>query len=216
VAWEEKLARLAAYKAAHGNCSVPGRWAEDPRLASWVRRQLDCGELGTGLTAERAARLTALGFEWIDPPQLAKDIPVAGMGTFRCPHCSQIVLSVRGATARKWRLDGCSGVGGTQCKKVSIEMVEEREATQVGKDARAAAASELARPRQQCQRNKPNKPELPMSAAEAWAAADAEGLAGLDEGLLSLTPSNLLYMENPYSYKKYRCRMTARPRISRH
>ena len=28
--------------------------------------------------------------------------------------------------------------------------------------------------------------------------------AGLDEGLLSLTPSDLLCMENPYSYKKYR------------
>jgi hypothetical protein len=26
--------------------------------------------------------------------------------------------------------------------------------------------------------------------------------AGLDEGLLPLSPSNLLYMENPYSYKK--------------
>ena len=27
--------------------------------------------------------------------------------------------------------------------------------------------------------------------------------AGLDEGRLSLSLSNLLYMENPYSYKKY-------------
>ena len=27
--------------------------------------------------------------------------------------------------------------------------------------------------------------------------------AGLDEGLLSLSLSNLLYMENPYSYKKF-------------
>ena len=27
--------------------------------------------------------------------------------------------------------------------------------------------------------------------------------AGLDEALLSLNLSNLLYMENPYSYKKY-------------
>ena len=28
--------------------------------------------------------------------------------------------------------------------------------------------------------------------------------ACLDEGLLSLTPSNLLYVESPYNYKKYR------------
>ena len=27
--------------------------------------------------------------------------------------------------------------------------------------------------------------------------------AGLDEGLLQFSLSNLLYMENPYSYKKY-------------
>ena len=27
--------------------------------------------------------------------------------------------------------------------------------------------------------------------------------AGLDEGLLPLSPSNLLYIENPYSYKKF-------------
>ena len=29
-------------------------------------------------------------------------------------------------------------------------------------------------------------------------------VAGLDEGLSSFSLSNLLYMENPYSYKKYR------------
>jgi hypothetical protein len=83
----------------------------------------------------------------IEPPQLAKDIPVAGTGNFRCPHCSQIVLSVLGATARTWRVDGCAGKGGTQCKKVSIEMVEEREATQVAKaagDAKAAKDAQAA------------------------------------------------------------------------
>jgi hypothetical protein len=73
----------------------------------------------------------------IEPPQLAKDILVAGMANFRCPHCSQISLSVLGATALRWRLGGCSGVGGMQCKKVSIEMVEEREAAQVA-EAKAA------------------------------------------------------------------------------
>jgi hypothetical protein len=112
---------------------VPELWAENPRLGRWVgkqrtlKRKLDRGEPSEGMTAARAARLTALGFEWLAPPQLAKDIPVAGMGNFRCPHFSQIVLSVLGATALKWRLDGCSGVGGMQCKKFSIEMVEERE-----------------------------------------------------------------------------------------
>jgi hypothetical protein len=28
-AWEEKLVRLEAYKAEHGDCSVPRGWSED-------------------------------------------------------------------------------------------------------------------------------------------------------------------------------------------
>jgi hypothetical protein len=68
--WEENFARLAAYKAAHGECSVPNRWAEDLTLGRWVKQQrhlkrkLDRGEPGKGMTAARAARLTALGFAW--------------------------------------------------------------------------------------------------------------------------------------------------------
>jgi hypothetical protein len=68
--WEVQLARLAAYKAAHGDCSVPRGWAEDPGLASWVnnqrdyKRKLDRGEPSRGITVERAARLEALGFAW--------------------------------------------------------------------------------------------------------------------------------------------------------
>jgi hypothetical protein len=66
--WEAQLARLAAYKVAHGDCNVPQGWAEDPRLATWVKtqretkRKLDRGEPSKGMTTERAARLTALGF----------------------------------------------------------------------------------------------------------------------------------------------------------
>jgi hypothetical protein len=67
VAWEAQLARLVAYKAAHADCNVPVGYAEDPRLATWVhnqracKRKLDCGKPSQGMTAERAARLTALG-----------------------------------------------------------------------------------------------------------------------------------------------------------
>ena len=68
--WESQLAGLAAYKATHGDCRVPKRWAEDPGLANWVRTQrkckkaLDRGEACEGMTAERAAKLDALGFAW--------------------------------------------------------------------------------------------------------------------------------------------------------
>jgi hypothetical protein len=71
--WAAQLAQLAAYKAAHGDCNVPARWADDPRLGTWVRdqrhrqRKRAHGEPGSGRTAERAARLAALGFVW-DPP----------------------------------------------------------------------------------------------------------------------------------------------------
>jgi hypothetical protein len=38
-AWEAQFARLAAYKAAHGDCKVPVRWAEDKQLGMWVSKQ---------------------------------------------------------------------------------------------------------------------------------------------------------------------------------
>jgi hypothetical protein len=76
-AWEAQLARLAAYKAVHGDCNVPQRWAEDPRLGIWVtdqqrcKRKLDRGEPSQGMTAERVAKLTALGLTW-DPGAAAE------------------------------------------------------------------------------------------------------------------------------------------------
>jgi hypothetical protein len=48
--WEAQLARLAAYKAAHGDCNVPKGWAGNSRLATWVsdqrklKKKLDRGE----------------------------------------------------------------------------------------------------------------------------------------------------------------------------
>jgi hypothetical protein len=81
--WQAQLARLVAYKAAHGHCRVPvitKRWAEDQRLGQWVttqrtgKRCLDSGKGPRyGMTAERAAKLTALGFEW---QPYTKRIPV--------------------------------------------------------------------------------------------------------------------------------------------
>ena len=72
-AWEAQFARLAAYKAAHGDCTVPHCCAEDQRLGNWVRqhrankRKLDRGEPSDGTTAERAAKLDALGFSMLAP-----------------------------------------------------------------------------------------------------------------------------------------------------
>lgn len=74
VAWEAQFAKLASYKAAHGDCNVlaaPQGWAEDPSLARWVNTQrtrkmrLDRGDASPGITAARLARLAALGFSWV-------------------------------------------------------------------------------------------------------------------------------------------------------
>jgi hypothetical protein len=71
VAWEENFAKLVAYKGEYGDCNVPQRWAEDPQLANWVATQrkckkgLDRGELNSGMTAARVAKLGVLGFTWV-------------------------------------------------------------------------------------------------------------------------------------------------------
>ena len=68
-AWEAQLVRMTTYRAAHGDCDVPNRYANDRPLGTWVavqrtRKKLDCGEPCEGMTLERAARLAALGLVW--------------------------------------------------------------------------------------------------------------------------------------------------------
>ena len=59
---------MAAYNAKHGDCNVPQDWAADPWLGKWVnnqrklKRKLDRGEPSEGMAADRAARLTVVGF----------------------------------------------------------------------------------------------------------------------------------------------------------
>jgi hypothetical protein len=95
-AWEAQLARLAAYKAAHGDCNVPNRWAEDPPLGKWVgtqrhyKRKLDRGEPSQGMTAERVVWLTALDFAWGGlkgpPPQVAWGLQLARLAAYKAAH----------------------------------------------------------------------------------------------------------------------------------
>jgi hypothetical protein len=69
-AWAAQFAQLEAYKREQGDCAVPRNWAEELGLGSWVnhqrtnKRNLDTGKDAHGMTAERAAQLTALGFDW--------------------------------------------------------------------------------------------------------------------------------------------------------
>ena len=66
-------AKLAAYKAQHGDCNVPPDWGEDPPLATWIsgqrsyKRRLDRGNGNAGITVAQVAKLDKLGFVWARP-----------------------------------------------------------------------------------------------------------------------------------------------------
>ena len=60
-AWERMFGALKDYRDEHGDCNVPRGWTENPKLATWVKRQRD--RRGK-LSLDRKARLDELGFEW--------------------------------------------------------------------------------------------------------------------------------------------------------
>jgi hypothetical protein len=62
-AWEKMFAELKRYKDEHGHCNVPDRWAEYPKLGSWVVTQRIFRNKGK-LSSARKAQLDALGFVW--------------------------------------------------------------------------------------------------------------------------------------------------------
>jgi len=61
--WEARYAELLRYKQAHGNCDVPNRWKEDPKLGKWVSIQRQLKQQGK-LSQERMRKLEEMGFNW--------------------------------------------------------------------------------------------------------------------------------------------------------
>jgi hypothetical protein len=61
--WEDRLAEVAAFKAAHGNCNIPLKFPENPKLGRFVNAMRSDRNNGT-LSLERIAKLDALGFPW--------------------------------------------------------------------------------------------------------------------------------------------------------
>ena len=68
------MARLAAFNAEHGHCRVPtnpGAHEPDPKVGRWVgnqrqyKKRLDVEKPNPRITAERVARLEAIGLEWV-------------------------------------------------------------------------------------------------------------------------------------------------------
>ena len=68
--WEAMRAGLAHFEAEHGHCRVPQKHPADPTLGRWVssqrvaKKKMDGGNPSPGITAERVAKLEAIGFEW--------------------------------------------------------------------------------------------------------------------------------------------------------
>jgi len=62
-AWEIMFAELKRYKKRFGDCNVPAKWAENPKLGTWVmfQRQQKRTEK---LSAAREARLNEVRFVW--------------------------------------------------------------------------------------------------------------------------------------------------------
>ena len=67
--WNSRFAELEAYRAIHGHCDVPTKYADNPALGRWVStqrsqyKQMRNGEK-TQMTNQRAKRLNAIGFRW--------------------------------------------------------------------------------------------------------------------------------------------------------
>ncbi len=61
--WEEKFAKLVAFKKTYGNCNVPIGWKSDPALGRWCSNQRS-KYTSNQLPPERVDSLERLGFVW--------------------------------------------------------------------------------------------------------------------------------------------------------
>ena len=61
--WEEMFLELTNFKKVYGNCNVPAKWEENPKLGNWVSKQRQCKRKKL-LSQERVRRLEELGFQW--------------------------------------------------------------------------------------------------------------------------------------------------------
>ena len=61
--WEDRLAEVAAYTAQHGHCKIPVNYLENPKLGRFVNAMRSQRSRGK-LSADRVARLEAIGFVW--------------------------------------------------------------------------------------------------------------------------------------------------------
>ena len=56
--------RLKEYKEEHGDCLVPQKYAEDPKLGQWVAAQRALSTVDEKTKQERRDKLNSIGFVW--------------------------------------------------------------------------------------------------------------------------------------------------------
>jgi superfamily II DNA or RNA helicase len=72
--WNDRYQELAEFKVKHSHCDVPMVYPENPKLGSFTKRMRAERKGGT-LSAEKIAKLDAIGFAWVSmrkttPPQI--------------------------------------------------------------------------------------------------------------------------------------------------
>lgn len=65
VSWDERYGQLVAYNQSHGDCNVPQRWKDNPKLGTWCNMQRTLYK-NHKISPDRTKRLEHLGFAW-DP-----------------------------------------------------------------------------------------------------------------------------------------------------
>ena len=63
--WERRYVQLMEYRRRFGHCVVPAKWRDDVAFGQWVHTQRAFRKKGM-LSADRIARLEAIGFEWFE------------------------------------------------------------------------------------------------------------------------------------------------------
>lgn len=82
--WEEMFAALTAYKRSHGDCNVPNRWNDDPKLGVWCGHQRQAYRKHK-LSPDQIKRLEQLGFDWV-PLDVAWEKMFAALAAYKNGH----------------------------------------------------------------------------------------------------------------------------------
>ena len=70
--WDDRLAEIVAFKEKYGHCNIPIRIGDPPKLAGFINATRTQRNKGV-LSAERIAKLNAVGFMWSTETTIDED-----------------------------------------------------------------------------------------------------------------------------------------------